>query len=189
MKRLFRLSIITMLITIMAVAPAFAYAANKLAVGWYSMAIYDLSSTGPVNYLYRDITGDGIYDAITESSTYMGGSGRTVTIFTFRNDKLTVMLEENIYMLSDVYVYKANHSLVLYAFGHGHSEYDYYKIVNGVYYKVAYRYRLDGGKWVYYNSYGKKISKEKFNSIVKKVMKGKKETISISEFKTSEMQS
>ena len=134
---------------------------------------------------YKDVTGDGIVEALLECHPEGHGSGRTFRIYKYSGKKLKRIMSISEYGLSRLYYYKKSKSLILYGSGHGAEWYSYFTMKNGKYKHLAQRTRnaikgggMEDGPW-YYSKYTKDLTKSEFKKLVKNVKKGKSKKIKL----------
>ena len=149
-------------------------ATNKAAVAKYEKKARELarkeSAEGIILFKkYVDITGDGIKEAIFYFHEKNAGSSYLLKIYTYKSGKLKGLLNDGQYGLYDLYFYKKSKSFIVHGLGHGSEWYDYFKMKNGKFTRVAARSRRVNGR-----TWGKWIYSSKYKSKTKGIKKGKK---------------
>ncbi len=175
------------------VLPARTEAASKAATNKKADAVFaevletltEDSSLAP-RYILRDITGDGIHEALIEYRPLsLTGSAFAFQVYAYNNGAADLILDTTVSGLYKCIFYKSAGSLLLYARGHGGESYTYYKLKkSGTYTPKAYRARKsvsggssENGPWYYYKlttSGQTIITQKKFNKIVASLQTGKK---------------
>ena len=139
-----------------------------------------------VSSLCTDLTGDGVKEVIIDYLPKNGGSGHKLLIYTVKNGKLKNILNSGEYGLEWIKIYKKTKSFVYYRAGHGGEMYVFCQYRNGKFRGVASKGRSTGAagsrSWIYYGSKGQ-ISKSKYNSITRKLLKGAKKKYTWTQWK------
>ena len=190
MRKLLIVCFLSILVTISFSTPALAGNVsdiNKKAVALYKKKAKELekkkssSVFKKVGKKYIDITGDGIKEALF---WYRDGVGISLEIYTYKSNSIINIFDGGGYGLDKLIVYKKTQTFIEHKLGKGEM-FAYYKLTNGKYEEVANKYNhlsYTNGKWRYTSVSGnerKTISKKQYNSITKKLKKGKKKTIKI----------
>lgn len=132
----------------------------------------------------RDLTGDGIDEAIFTYKLYEG-SGRGFLIYTYKSGKVKRLLKTSEYGMYKIVSYKKTKSFITYESGHGGETRTVYRLKSGKFRPVVLKARSLFPKraWNYYRyTSGTKTSatrKATYTKLVKKLRKGAKQTIRI----------
>lgn len=133
------------------------------------------------SYEIKDIDGDGQEEGVIQFYGPGHGSARTLQIYKYKSGKVVKVLNDYVYGLSKLTVYKKG--IIGYGAGHGGEWYRYYKLSGGKYKLVAIKSRVAkaggsiyNGPWAYSN--GKStITKSAFNAAIKGIKKNKKSVV------------
>ena len=164
-------------------------ATNKKADKAFDARIASLraDSDFPLRYAYVDLTGDKIHEALVEYRPRSNkGSDDTFSVFAYQKGAVKQILSIREYGLTKCTYYTKTKSLILYGTGRGGEWHRYFQI-NGTRYKdIVQRIRkstagggTEYGPWQYTMGKNKtKITKAKFISLRKPLLKGTKRTLS-----------
>lgn len=176
MKKLI-IIITTLLIATFALSTATYASTNSKADAAYKKEVKKIAKTVKSTwYKFTDITGDGVHEAIIFGKENYG-SGNIWKIYTYKNSKAKLIFDGGEYGLDKIGVYKKTNSLYYHRAGHGFESYVYMQLKNGKYEVVCAKSRSqNGGSWGY-NDNKSSISKSTYNSLVKKLAKGKEKKL------------
>ena len=155
------------------------------------LAALRTESAFPLSYAYVDLTGDGIHEALVEHRpSGIGGSGSTFAVFAYEKGAVKQLLSIDEYGLTKCTYYTKTKTLIAYGAGHGGEWYRAYQLKSNKYKAIAQKTRTakaggaaENGPWKYTKGKSEtQTTKSKYTSLMEKLKKGKKKTVS--SFKT-----
>lgn len=190
-KRLSYLAVVLMMALFTLFSPLYlknAHAAstaskNKVAHKLYSAKKKRIKARhGYLRYKYYDITGDGVDEMLVLYPR--GRSAEGFAVYTTKGNKLTKMVEQyaGFYGYGNITCYRKTGTIICEGIGSGSEWYHAYKMKRSKLVCVATKARSSAGrnKWVYTSGKENRITKSKYDSIMKSVKKGRKRIIKYS---------